>query len=339
MPFKALPVSWDIEHVMISISKSIPDDRWDLMFRKLKHTVASPTDEHPAARIWRDSDLTAAISQVRKAHAAELLTNFPSAKAVIKRMLSIGWLQEISVENPASKAASTRLYLLDMEATEEDTPEAWELLQGFTTNGVLCYFSALAFHELTTQIPSFHHIGIPKDPSPRIEPSTIPTTSQPSTAGKKQRDPLGSFVFNFQETPCYTTSRDVSLMPGVQTREIGPRTRLRITTPEQVMLDTLWQPLKCGGQAIAFEAWERGVTRWNPDRMAKHLKSINRHEWERRVGAMLSQIGVIPESGALSDLLETRKQKVKNTSDLTPLPLLNHLPASTLLPEWGVLVP
>jgi hypothetical protein len=324
---------------MKSISKSIPDDRWDLMFRELKHTVASPTDEHPVARIWRGSDLTAAIRQVRKQHEAELLTNFPSAKAVINRMLSIGWLQEIFVENPASKAASAKLYLLDMEATQEEIPEAWELLQGYATHGVICYFSALAFHELTTQIPSFYHIGIPKDSSPRIDPKTIPTSSQLSTAGKKQRDPLGSFVFNFQETPCYTTNRDISFMPGIQTREIGARTRLRITTPEQTMLDALWQPIKCGGQAIAFETWERGLKRWNPDRMAKHLISINRHEWERRVGAMLSLLGGIPESGALSDLLVTRRQKIKNTSEITPLPLLNHLPASILLPEWGVLVP
>jgi hypothetical protein len=338
MPYKALPITQGTSF-MTSASKSSGDARWNRMFLELKPLIASPSDEHPAARVWRGTDLTAVITRVRTRHLPELLTTFPSAKMVIKRMLEMGWLREIPLEDAPTAASATKLYLLDMEATPEDVPTPGELLQGFQPDGVLCYFGALALHELTTQEPAFHHIAQRKIPSPRLDAGNAPDSPVAPKPDKRPRDPLGTFVFRFHGLPCYTTKRDPSLMPGVQTREYGPRTRLRITTLEQTMLDALWQPVKCGGQSVAIEAWERGVLRWNSDRMARHLAEIGRAEWDRRVGAMLSLLGADPGSDALRDRLQTQKARVRQQPDLPPLPLLNGLPATTLLPEWGILTP
>lgn len=308
------------------------------MFRELKERISLPTQLHLATRIWKEADLKSEITDIIKQHQSQLTKSFASAKTVIQRMLAIGWLQKIPVLVPEGKPAPT-LYLIDMEASPNEIIEPWELLQGYQTDGVICYFGALSLHELTTQQPSFYHIAVPRAPKQGSVVSLKETTATPAKAKEQARDPLGRMAFMYQEIPCYLTRPESSHMAGFQTREYGPRTQVNITTPEQTMLDALWQPLKCGGQAIAFEAWERGVLRWNPDRMAQHLIKINRQDWERRVGAMLSLLGVGAGSEALSQLLETRRQQVALTPDIPPLPLLNHLPASTLLPEWGILLP
>ncbi len=305
------------------------------MFRELKKEVASPTDKHPAARVWRDSHLRSVISRVRKREIAELKNTFPSAKDVVSRMLEIGWVQIIPVESD-SEAAPT-LYLLDMEATKEEMPDPWELMQGYDPDGVLCYFGAAAFHELTTQEPAFYHIA-------DLRPSGVKSeggegrSAEASGSTDRNRDPIGTLAFRFQGVACYTTGREKSTIPGIQTREYGTRTRLRITSVEQTMLDTLWQPLKCGGESLVFEVWERGVQKWNSDKMAKHLEAISRPDWERRVGAVLAMLGIEPD-GRLKRLLETRKDSVKQANDTAPLPLMPGLPASRLLSEWGILTP
>lgn len=308
------------------------------MFRALKEEVSRPTGEHPTARVWRESDLTKVISKARKEQATELRTTFPPAKDVIARMWEIGWLRQIPLEPATGRGAPPTLYLLDMEATEEDLPDPWELIQGYDPDGVLCYFGAAAFHELTTQEPSFYHIANLRPPGPKSEPGEIRAT-EASVGTKRERDLLGTLEFRFHGLACYITNRDESTIPGIQTRDYGPRTQLRITTLEQTMLDTLWQPLKCGGESVVFEAWERGVRRWNPDRMAKHLTAINRQDWDRRVGAILSLMGGGVQSDTLRTLLAARQEEVRSAPDRPPLHLMPDLPGSKLVQEWGVLIP
>lgn len=325
------------ERVMIPPTKPSGDDRWNLMFRALKQEVSRPTEKHPTARIWRESDLKTVVTKVRKEQLAELKSTFPPAKSVIARMLEIGWLRQIPVESSTGEDAPPTLYLLDMEATEEDLPDPWELMQGYRPGGVLCYFGAAAFHELTTQEPSFYHMANLRPSGPKPEPGEIPAI-EAADGTKRERDPLGTLEFRFQGLACYTTNRDESTIPGIQTRDYGPRAQLRITTLEQTMLDTLWQPLKCGGESLVFEVWERGVQRWNPERLAKHLKSIDRQDWERRVGAMLSILGVEAD-GSLQGLLSDRKKSLRTSVANPPIPLMPGLPGSRLLTEWSILAP
>ena len=315
------------------------DARWNLMFRDLKAVISLPTEDHPAARVWRHSDLVTVVAKVRSEQLGQLKSTFPSANAVIERMLRIGWLQKLPVENRADGRPLPELYLLDMEATTEDFPEAWELLQGYHTTGVLCYFGALAFHELTTQEPAFCHIATLHAPTPRTYAIAAVSAGGDGAKPGRQRDPLGTLLFHYQGRPCYATRRDRSLVPGVQIRECGPRTRLRITTFEQTMLDTLLQPLRCGGESLVFEAWERGVRRWNPERMAMHLATINRQELDRRVGAVLTLIESEIPSGGLKNLLDARQAELREAPNAVLLPLLPGLPGSTLLAEWGIQAP
>jgi predicted transcriptional regulator of viral defense system len=250
-------------------------------------------------------------------------------------MLDIGWVQPIPLESNTDKKAPT-LFLLDMEATKEDFPEPWELLQAFKPAGVICYLGAASFHELTTQVPTFYHIANLRPPSPNYTPDEVQSPETVSNRTDQKRDPLGSFGFRYQGADYYTTNRDESSIPGWQTRTRGPRTNLRMTTMEQTMLDTLWQPSKFGGESIVFEVWERGVQVWNPDKMTKHLAAIDRNEWTRRVGAMLSLVGLDAE-GKLKSLLEESRKHLSGGEP--PLALMPGLPATNLIKEWGILSP
>lgn len=325
---------------MSKISHKTDDNpRWDFMLSRLREKISTSTPEHPSARIWKETDLKNQISQIKKQHPSQLPTTFASAKAVIQRIQAIGWIHGISLDTPRDGKPPPLLYLVDMESSQDEIIEPWELLQGYHSDGVICYFGALALHGLTTQIPSFYHIAVPR--KPKQDPAVIlkESTTSHATPRKQQRDPLGSLLFDYQGIPCYLSRPEFTNMPGVQTRIYGPRTQIRITTPEQTMLDTLWQPLKCGGQSVAFEAWERGVLRWNEERMVQHLVKIQRQDWERRVGAMLALLGVTPASETLKNILDNRKKHVAHTLDIPHLSLFNNLPATTLLPEWGILVP
>ena len=104
---------------------------------------------------------------------------------------------------------------------QEDLPEPWELLQGYQPGGVLCYFGALAYYELTTQQPAFYHIATLEARKPGQVVEVAPRTRE-SGHEAAERDPLGSLEFRYQDVPCYTTRRDKALVPGVQTREFGP---------------------------------------------------------------------------------------------------------------------
>ena len=319
---------------MASEFKSSGDARWNMMFRELKKEVSTPTEKHPTARVWRRSDLKSVITNIRKREIGELKSTFPPAKDVIARMLDIGWVQPTQLESSSEKKTPT-LFLLDMEATEEESPEPWELLQAFKPDGVICYLGAASFHELTTQIPTFYHIANLRPSSPSYDWDEALAQNATNEADQK-RDPLGTMEFRFQGADYYTTNRDESTIPGLQTRAYGSRTNLRITTLEQTMLDTLWQPLKFGGESIIFEVWERGVELWNPERMAKHLVAIGRQDWTRRVGAMLSLIG-LETDGSLQSLLEESRKQISETTP--PLAMMPGVPGTNLIKQWSILSP
>lgn len=316
--------------------------RWDLMLRELRTLISFSTPSHPAARVWKTHDLTQIISHVRTKHRETLLSTFPSAKDVIARMTKIGWLHPITVTSPTSKTPD--IYLVDMEAGKEDMPDARELLQGLEPKGVLCHFGALEFHQLTTQTAAFYHIAKhgARDRTPFMEENARirePITSTPES-NRKPRDPLGTLLFEYEGTPCYSTRRDFRLMPGVKKWTQGPRTTLRLTTLEQTLLDTLMQPLRCGGEAVAFEAWETGISRWKPAQMEKLLAAIDREDMERRVGAMLEALNIaIPAE--LNARLERRKQQHRESdhSHQPPIPLLHGFTYTRTSDAWGITLP
>jgi hypothetical protein len=213
----------------------------------------------------------------------------------------IAWLQEtgllavIPVTQAKPGTRTTRFYSLDIAQSPSSHVSPLELLQACQSDGVICYFTAVAFHSLSTQQPVHHHVAIPIIPAIPTESDAKPTAPKVTRRQPaRPRNPLGTHLFNYDGVPFYKTSREKRLLPGVQSRYIGPTTVIRITNLEQTLVDALHRPLHCGGPAVVFEAWGQGLKRMNEDRLADYLTSMDYRPIAQRLGYVLDDLDYKP---------------------------------------------
>ena len=308
-----------------------------MFLRALAERVAAANESNLTARCWKPSTLSSEIKVVIKANQQTLKATFPSARVVIEHLKRMGWIHPVTVQ-PPKDAAALEFLLLDMEAGKGDPIYPLELLQAYLPDGVVSYFSAINYHELTTQFISHHHVARlnPVKPKKSLEPGTVMEPGTKTEAA--ERNPLGTEIFSFEDVGYYSNRRDASLVPGVQTRVIAPRCWLKITTLEQTLLDGLMQPVRCGGEAVVLEAWETGLKQMDADRMAEHLGKIQREDLDRRVGAMLEMLGKDFSSSALGNRLNVVKGRLM-TQDLPEIPLLTGLEFAASNQVWKVQTP
>lgn len=308
-------------------ASTLKPDVWQLFVPLLAEEVSAPTAKHPTVRVWKDTELVWLINRIVRENRAELKTTFPAGSVVLEQLKRMRWLRELPV---AENSLGRCFYLMDMEAARNAVVDVLEVLQAVLPAGVISYFAALSFHELTSQMPGFYHMG-------RLAKGHPPESDAPREAG--DRHPMGTALFEYDGVMCYETKRYLGLTPGVQTRLIGPRTSYRITTLEQTLLDAILQPLRCGGEAVVFEAWGHAARRADYDRMAEHLKAIGRDSLVRRVGAMLEMLGEeVKDSTELGKLLGTVKNRLSNTPDAV-IPLLPGLGFARESEVWRVAIP
>lgn len=308
------------------MSQPIPTKIWQYFVPLLAEKVSRPDEEHPTVRVWKDTELIRLINVIARANRTELMTTFPPGAAVLEQMERTGWLRRLPLEGNVTGRA---LFLLDQEAAKDEMVDPLELLQAVLPSGVISFFGAICFYELTSQMPAFFHIGRLVDGHP---PESV------APAELKDRNPLGTKLFDFDGVRCYETKRYRGLTPGVQMRVIGPRTWYRVTTLEQTLLDAILQPLRCGGEEVVFEAWGHATERADFDRMAEHLLAIGRDSLCRRVGAMLEMTGVeVKDGSALGGLLSTVNGKPGNKEQI--ISLLPGLSYGQTAANWGVLIP
>jgi hypothetical protein len=236
-------------------------------------------------------------------------------------------------------------YLVEIGAEANARPDPPELLMAAKPAGVVCYFSALAFYSLTTQPPSHHHVAELTQPRPahgrrdsRTEADDRPTEA--SRPGRRARQALGKLLFRYQGVPFYFTRRSARLVPGVQSRDYGPRVRIRITTLEQTLLDTLFRPLHCGGPEVVFEAWEEGMAsrRLDEERLVEHLRAMAFPATARRLAVLLKLRGHTLGT-QLRRLLDEHREAIDRHSPFAPIPLRPGLDYQALDEEWLVRTP
>ena len=312
-------------------------ERWEVFLRALAERVSVANDSNLTVRCWKLSTLSSEIKAVIKANQKALRATFPTARGVIDQLKRMGWIHPVTVQSPKD-AAALEFLLLDMEAGKGDPINPLELLQAFLPDGVISYFSAINYHELTTQLVSHHHIAriTPAKPQKMVESGTALEPGPKTDA--VERNPLGTEIFSFEGVGYYSNRRDASLVPGIQTRVVAPRCWLRITTLEQTLLDGLMQPTRCGGEAVVLEAWETAVKQMDAERMADHLEKIQREDLDRRVGAMLEMLGADFESSALGRRLNIVKDRLM-TQAVPELPLLAGLEFSASNQTWKIQTP
>jgi hypothetical protein len=257
---------------------------------------------------------------------------------------------------------SDRLYAVGLGVNPE-TLDPIELLQAHVPGGVVCYFTALIVHGLTTQFASHHHIarlkrggvaasnaGAGGDERRRAENAEVRPFTEgagPDVGGQGGRDagpvpPIGTREFVRQGLAYYTTHRDANRIVGIQRRYLNPYTRFRVTTLEQTLLDTLHRPHSCGGAPVVYEAWATGAERLNPQRLATLLDRIGDARLTRRTGYMLDQYPISAPSPELSHVLARARQQSAPTghwSEEAVVPLLPGVPPTEVNTRWGVAVP
>lgn len=304
--------------------KSISIKVWQQFVPLIAAAVSSASESHPTVRVWKDTELIGIINGIAKAHRGALLTTFPPGNIVLEHMERMGWLHRLPLtENITGRS----LFLMEQEAAAGEMVDALEVIQAVLPAGVISYFGAIAFHELSSQMPKFFHIG-------RLANGHPPESTAP--AQPNDRNPLGTVLFDYDGSRCYETKRYRGLTPGVQMRVIGSRTWYRVTTLEQTLLDAILQPLRCGGEAVVFEAWEHAAERADFDRMAGYLEGIGRDSLTRRVGAML-EMKDANGSPAIQRLFSVVKGKI--TNDTESIPLLPGLSYGQVAEAWKVAVP
>jgi hypothetical protein len=317
--------------------KRTPLERWEIFLRTLNNRVSAPSETHPTVRCWKQSALSGEIKAVIREKQSELLTTFPPAYQVIEHLKRMGWAQPIKTQSPGG-SQPIEFLLVDTGSAEGPPISPLELLQAWLPTGTICYLSALTYHELTTQSAAHHHIARLNPHRPRKEPAE-PTEPEKGSE-PVERNPLGTEVFRFAKVSYYETRRDASLVPGIQMRVASPKTWLRITTLEQTLLDTLLQPVRCGGEAVILEAWENGIKEIDADRMAKHLSEIQREDLERRVAAVLDIIGANMAATSLGRRLQGLRERLAAAAqEVLEIPLLPGFEFANLSGAWKVRAP
>ncbi len=303
--------------------------------RTLGDRVSAASEKNLTARCWKLSTLRREISAITKSNQEVLRTTFPPAHVVIEQLKRMGLIHSIKVQSP-NDAELNDFLLLDMEAGKGEPIYPLELLQAYLPDGVVCYFSAINYYELTTQLVAHHHVA--RLNPPKSKNKLVPVDDAKPMGEAVERNPLGTEIFRFEDVGYYLNKRDESLVPGIQFRVVSPRCWLRITTLEQTLLDALMQPVRCGGEAVALEAWETGVQQIDPDRMGEHLAKIQRDDLDRRVGAVLEMVG----ANFAASTLERRRNAFRDrliAEAVTEIPLLAGFEFTELNKTWKVRIP
>lgn len=241
----------------------------------------------------------------------------------------------IATFDPKMNEIQDQFYLVGITSNENNV-DPIELLQALEPKGVICYFTALEFYGLTTQIPTHHHIAklvqYAAEPKNKVDYTNIVSSKN------RKYDSFGNKKFIFEDIPFYVTKRDEALMPGIQERFLNDRTRFRITTIEQALIDTLHRPLSCGGAAVVFEVWENAVDKVNDNILFKYLSEINNLSLSCRVGYML-QIMNYDIKGDLVSFLDSAKNLIQNDKSKEAVSLLQGIDYQQLNEEWLIKVP
>ncbi len=263
------------------------DDHFSNILSEFSKTFGSPSSKYPTVRCISRAALIRELVEIldRVSHPG---TRRISGQALLEFLLRSGLVHRVSHIDSADNKSPAQFFSIGLNGS---TPELdpIELLQAMVSQGIVCYFTAVQFHNLSTQIPTHHHIArISKSSSrPRIAPSISPIRRIPSTGAPRKRNRLGRQQFLYHGIPYYITNRESTRVPGIQQRHYTDKTVFSITTYEQTLLDTLERPLSCGGPSVVFEAWENAVGELDQKRILDHLRTIKDQRLTRRVGFML----------------------------------------------------
>lgn len=312
---------------------------------ELCHSIALPTTDCPTVRLWTKSSLDRMFKKVKN--------GIGESRPTLSNVELLAWIEKLGLAR-AFEADNQTFYLLEIGAGPDSEIDPLELMMAYEPSGVVCYFSAMAFHSLTSQIPSHHHVSVITESSGLdrrrgVRPEDVEEARDGGVPARKtaahgkrrsKASPFGKIAFSYSGISYYLTHRTSRLVPGVQTRSGGPRARFRITTYEQSLLNALYKPQNCGGPAVVLEAWHEAATsgRLDEERLVDYLDRMDYPSTSRRVGAMLRLMDYT--AGArLGSYLGRARQSIDDKAPYSRISLLPGFDYPNLDEEWLVRLP
>lgn len=278
----------------------------------------------PSVRCLSHARLTALLLEARDTLDSTFLREC-SGVQLIHLLEKAAVIRPIPVQSAPSKKPA-RLYSVGFDPAGATIPAA-ELLQAHVPDGILCYFTAIELHGLSTQPPPHYHVALKRAPDPKRTPTmATPSSDKPL--------PLGTLEFSTEGVGYYLTRRGQDNLVGIQRRQLNPYCVVQVTTLEQTLLDCLHRPHSAGGAAVVFEAWEQGLARTSPDKVLALATTLGDPTLLRRTGYMIERFA--PGSGTI----ETAKHLIGQTSPHETLPtLLPGIPYTRPDAAWGLRTP
>ena len=298
----------------------------------------TPTEAMPTVACVSQATVIERITAVRAGLAG--LAGPASGRSSAAALLALLETSQVMNPVPLDGRAGPRFALYGVGPHSRATLDPLELMLAAEPSGVVCYFTALSYHGLTTQLPPHHHVAKLNSGSTFAAAARAVDARDraPPSANASTRSPYGERRFAYQGIDYYRTARAAHTLAGVQRRQLNDRTIVRITTLEQTLLDTLHRPPSCGGASVIWEAWQTGLPRLDEQRLQLHLETLAEPKLWRRVGYLFDALEHYPATD-LRAALDRARHEVATQPDLPVAPLFPGLPAVSVDPAWRLAVP
>lgn len=164
--------------------------------------------------------------------------------------------------------------------------DEYEILLEASPIAVISHFSALVFHGLTEQQPTFLTATLPRSvPTDLLPIDTNPSDWEGLSLPSARRRP---------EMVLRTAVRWITVAPvhfhGFL--EYQPHgARIRVTTPERTLVDALQSPEMSGGIANVLRAWALGAPMADLDSLTEQVERYDVQVLRQRAGFVLDRLG------------------------------------------------
>ena len=314
-------------------------DHFTEILAEFSRTFGSRSSKYSNVRCISKAALIRELLELRN-RVAHSTVSATSGQALLERLLESGLVHPVALTAPDNGKSAHTFFSIGLNDSDSEL-EPVELLQAMVPDGAICYFTAVHVHELSTQVPTHHHVARFVDTSPRPgrDRTETPPARPRSHVGSRKRDLLGRRQFVYRGAPYYITNRGRRRVPGIQERFYTNKTVFSVTTYEQTLLDALDRPLSCGGSSVVFEAWNLGCRRLDQDRLLHHLKAIRDHRLTRRVGYMLLEHLQHELEMPLRNYLHRARRRSANDDSASVISLLPGYEYAHTSQDWRLEVP
>lgn len=316
---------------LMAKSQSLPNSVIEPFLKGFSDKLAGAPKSLPSTRCITRPELISLLGEIRNALDLPIISS-ATATSLLGILERSGLVRKIEITSLNKKVREDRFYAVGPDV-DPDNIDPSELLQSHLPDGVICYFSALQIHGLTTQPAQHHHIARLHSASEGDSAHAVPAVQQSIVP-----PPLGSAQFSYQGVTYFVTNRDSSNLKKHQQRYVNSRSKLRVTTLEQTLIDALHRPMSAGGPSVVFEAWDTGVAKADIAGLIDVTLQIGMPVLTRRVGYMLDRT-LEKQLPAVSKLFDALAEGRPLSPSDAPASLIPFMPYKTLDRRWQLLVP